>query len=233
MNKPIAIIPARSGSKRIKNKNLRLFNNKPMIHWTIKKLVNSNLFSQVIVSTDSKKIAMISKKCGADVPYIRSKKLSDDFTTTQAVIEDAIYRLKINSKIDNYIFCVYPCSPLLDIADLIKAIKLIKKNDCEFVVPISEYSHPIQRAFKLKNKRIKFNKISNYIKRTQDHEKYFHDAGQFYLGKTRSWLKRKNIFKYCQCIEIPNWRAVDIDNENDWIKSELIFKSLKKFNKHD
>lgn len=228
MIKPIAIIPARSGSKRIKNKNLRLFNNKPMIYWTIKKLVNSNLFSRIIVSTDSKKIAMISKKCGAEIPFLRSKKLSDDFTTTQTVIADTIHKLNINPKIEKYICCVYPCSPLLDISDLIKAFKMIKKNDCEFVIPISEYSHPIQRAFRIRNKKIKFDIKVNSTKRTQDHEKYFHDAGQFYLGKTYSWIKRIKIFNYSQCIEIPNWRAIDIDNENDWIKSELIFKSLKK-----
>ena len=228
MTKPIVIIPARSGSKRIKNKNLRLFNNKPMIHWTIKKILNSNLFSRIIVSTDSKKIASISKKCGAEIPFIRSKELSDDITTTQAVIADTIHKLNINPKINKYICCVYPCSPLLDLNDLKKAINLIKKKDYEFVIPISEYSHPIQRAFKIKNKKIVFNKNEDFTKRTQDHEKYFHDVGQFYLGKTNSWLKRANIFNYCQCIEIPNWRAIDIDNENDWIKSELIFKSLKK-----
>ena len=86
----ICIIPARSGSKRLKNKNIKKFDGKPIISYAIKIAQSSGLFSKIIVSTDSKKISNIAKRYGAEVPFLRSKKLSDDFATTSEVIIDCI-----------------------------------------------------------------------------------------------------------------------------------------------
>ena len=101
----ICIIPARSGSKRLKNKNIKKFNGKPIISYAIKLAKSSGLFSRVVVSTDSKKISNIAKSYGAEVPFLRSKKLSDDFTTTAEVLIDCIK--KISSEKTEFHFCLY------------------------------------------------------------------------------------------------------------------------------
>ena len=95
----IAILPARLNSKRIKRKNIKNINGRPIIYWTIKKLIKSKLFDHIIVSTDSNKISDIAIKSGASVPFLRSKKLSDDFTTTIDVIKNSIHKLIL------FIFC--------------------------------------------------------------------------------------------------------------------------------
>ena len=92
----IAIIPARSKSKRIKNKNVKFFYNKPILEWTIQIIQSSNLFEEIIVSTDSKSIAKIAQKYGAQIPFYRPKYLSGDFVTTTKVIKHVIKKLKIN-----------------------------------------------------------------------------------------------------------------------------------------
>ena len=104
----IAIIPARGGSKRIPNKNIKLFFGMPILGRTILKLKKTKLFKDIYVSTDSKKIAKIAKKYGAKVPYYRSKKLSDNFTSTQKVIQDMINFLNKKTINSSYVCCVYP-----------------------------------------------------------------------------------------------------------------------------
>ena len=86
----ICIIPARSGSKRLKNKNIKKFNGKPIISYAIKIAKSSGLFSKIVVSTDSKKISNIAKKYGAQVPFLRSRRLSNDFASTSEVLIDCI-----------------------------------------------------------------------------------------------------------------------------------------------
>ena len=98
-----AIIPAREGSKRIKNKNVKLFNGKPIIGHVIKKLLKFKIFDKIIVSTDSKKIANIAKKYGAEVPFIRSKGLANDFVATKEVILDAINKLELDKVYERFL----------------------------------------------------------------------------------------------------------------------------------
>ena len=116
----IAIIPARSGSKRIKNKNIKKFNKQPIICWSIKAAINSKLFEEVIVSTDSKKIKNIAEKYGAKVPFIRPKNLSGDFTPTRDVIKHALDYLKKKYGEVNDFCCIYPTAPLLEKNTLVK-----------------------------------------------------------------------------------------------------------------
>lgn len=120
----IAIIPARAGSKRIKNKNIKLFNGKPIIYYAIKKAINSKIFKKVIVSTDSYKIKKISEKYGADVPFLRPDSLSDDFAGTIDVIKHAIKKISNKNDKNLNICCIYPATPLLKKNDLINSYKI-------------------------------------------------------------------------------------------------------------
>ena len=124
----IAIIPARGGSKRIHKKNIKLFCGKPIISYSIEKAILCGVFDKVIVSTDDDEIAETAQKFGAEVPFIRSKDLSDDFTNTHIVIGNAVnFLLNQNLKID-YVCCIYPTAPLILESDLIKGLEQIKKN---------------------------------------------------------------------------------------------------------
>ena len=211
----IAIIPARSGSKRIKNKNIKLLNNKHLIYYSIKAAIKSNLFQKIIVSTDSKKISTIAEKYGAEVPFLRPKELSDDHTPTQKVINHTIKQIGEYYKIDN-VCCIYATAPFIDYKDLIKAKKTLDKNKNKFIFAGSKFQSSIFRSFYLdKNKLIKiFPKYMKY--RSQDLKDTYFDAGQFYYASINTWFK-KNIFSAdSKIIEIPFLKSIDLNNDNDW-----------------
>lgn len=222
----IAVIPARGGSQRIKRKNIKNFCGKPMMSWVIEKLTKSNFFDKIIVSTDDIAIKELATELGADVPFIRPKILSDNYTTTVPVISHAIKEVsKIGWNI-KYVCCIYPCNPFLDLVDIKKSFKLLHESNYNFVYPVVEYSHPIQRSMKRnKNGNIKFLYPEHELTRTQDLETFFHDAGQFYWGKSFAWLTEMKMHTDGSSIIIPSWRVVDIDTQNDWERAEKIFES--------
>ena len=223
----IAIIPARFGSKRIKSKNIKFFHSKPMIVWTLEKLVKSNFFDKIVVTSDSKKILNISKKNGADILIDRPKKLSGDIVGTLPVISHALKYLKKYNYNECYVCCVYPCNPFLNLKDVRNGFLKVKKNLSKFVFPVAEYSHPIQRALKLNaNNQVKPFLQNNTNKRTQDLEKMYFDAGQFYWGASNLWHKENSIHKSGMCLPIPSWRVIDIDNLSDWKRAEMLFKNF-------
>jgi pseudaminic acid cytidylyltransferase len=229
----IAVIPARFGSKRIKKKNIKNFYSKPMIYWTIKRIKDSNLFNFICVSSDNNKILNIAKKCGVEILIKRPTCLSDDRSPTKPVIMHAIkYLEKMKIRFET-ICCIYPCNPFLLTEDLIKASKIYKKNISNFVFPVVEYSHPIQRALRINKKfRIKPVIFGNFNKRTQDLEKSYFDSGQFYFGSKSIWKSNKNPHNNGIPLIIPSWRVVDIDDLNDWKRAEFLFKILKHYKKN-
>ncbi len=176
----IAIIPARSGSKRIKNKNIIKFRGKPLISYTIKNLIKANLFDLIIVSTDSKKIQNISIKSGAKILFTRPKYLSDDFTSTSDVINHSIRFLKDKGFQMKYVCCVYPTSIMLNEKDITQSFNKLKLNNLDYVFSVTDYGHPPQRGFYLKKNKIQLIQKKYFKKRTQDLPKMYHDAGQFY-----------------------------------------------------
>jgi len=225
--KVFAIIPARGGSKRIKKKNIKIFNKKPMIYWPLKILKMSKLFDKIIVSTDDKNIKDLSLKFGADIVIDRPKELSDDITGTQDVIKHSIRYLEDKKFKIDYVCCVYPCTPFLQIGDLKKAKNLSYKYK-KFVFPIAEYTHPIQRAMYLNKKNdLSFLNKKNENIRTQDLNKTYHDAGQFYFANKKTWVSVKKMHSYSKGIILPGWRVVDIDNSDDWVRAEKILNILK------
>lgn len=227
IRKNIAIIPARAGSNRIPNKNIKMFFGKPILAWTIINLKKSKLFKDIYVSTDSKKIANIAKKYGAKVPFYRSKKLSGNFTGTQKVVQNMINFLTKNGAEMSYVCCVYPTACNIRPKDVKKGFYKIKKK-WDFVISASQYESPPQRAFVKKNNALKMIYPKLFNCRTQDLQPMFFDAGQFYWAKTQTWLNKKLIFnKSCTTVFIPRWRVQDIDTMEDWKKAQLIFKIMK------
>jgi len=227
-NMNIAIIPARGGSKRIPRKNIKFFCGKPMIAWAISGAKASGLFDHIVVSTDDDEIATISKDQGAEIPFMRPASLADDLTPTVPVIAHAVKSCLDSGWVIDNVCCIYPGVPFLQTEDLIAAFNLLQNRDANFVYPVTEYAHPIQRAMRhLSNGKMQFFNSQFELTRTQDLETAFHDAGQFYWGKTASWLEHKKMHTDGLGMPIPNWRVVDIDTADDWDRAELVFKSMK------
>ena len=225
----IAVIPARGGSKRIPRKNVKEFCGKPMIVHSIDVAKKTGLFNEIIVSTDSEEIAQVSKDYGANVPFTRPAELADDFTPTIPVIRHAIDWMTENRIFPKAVCCIYATAPFIQMHDLVNAYKIFNKKRWNFVFSATSFVYPIQRAFmKLETDGIKMFNPEHFETRSQDLSAAYHDAGQFYWGKPDAWLNEEVIFSESSTFyEIPNFRVVDIDKEDDWKRAEILFKSIK------
>lgn len=226
----IAVIPARGGSKRIPRKNIKEFCGRPMIAWAISLARNSGLFEQIIVSTDDDEIAKLARKWGALTPFLRPENLADDLTPTAPVIAHSVRAcIDLGWEVEQ-VCCIYPCNPFLQSSDLIAAFKMMQVKAVDFVYPVTEYAHPIQRSMRqLPTGMMEFYSPEYELMRTQDLEKSYHDAGQFYWGTASAWLAQKKMHTAGLGMRIPNWRVVDIDNQDDWRRAEIIYKALNSF----
>jgi pseudaminic acid cytidylyltransferase len=223
----IAVIPARGGSKRIPRKNVKSFCGIPMIARAIATARDSGLFEHVVVSTDDAGIAAVAREAGAEMPFVRPPELADDLTPTAPVIAHAVERCQELGWIVSHACCIYPCVPLLSASDMAQALQLALDSGADFAYPVTEYAHPIQRAMRrLPDGQMQFLQPAHELTRTQDLEKTYHDAGQFYWGRATAWLARKRMHSAGLGYPIPHWRVVDIDTEDDWKRAELIFRAL-------
>ena len=223
----IAIIPARAGSKRIPRKNIRDFCGLPIIARTIQEAKFSRLFDQIIVSTDDYQIAEISRNYGAQTPFLRPPHLADDNAETLPVVSHAVqFCLDAGIPVE-HACCLYPCNPFLESEDLINAFKYLTENNLNFVYSITEYAHPIQRSMRiLPGGKIEFCHKEYELTRTQDLDPRYHDAGQFYWGTVDAWLSKKLLHSSGSGYILPKSRVVDIDDEDDWIMAENLYKIL-------
>ncbi len=224
----IAIIPARGGSKRIPRKNIKQFHGKPMICWSIDTAKASGLFEHIIVSTDDLEIADIAKNVGAEVPFTRPAELANDSTPTVPVVAHAIDACAGLGWVADHVCCIYPCAPFARVDDIKAGLSMLKEKDADYVYPVVEYTHPVQRAMlRSVEGGMKFLFPEHELARTQDLQKTFHDAGQFYWGKSNSWQDMKKMHSGGLGLIIPSWSTVDIDTEDDWDRAELIFHTMR------
>lgn len=197
-----------------------------MIAWAIGGAQESGLFEHVVVSTDDDEIAATAKEWGAEVPFVRPRNLADDVTPTVPVVAHAVQTCMDVGWNVEYACCIYPCVPSLDVKDLVEAFEIMKSRNADFVYPVTEYAHPIQRAMRrLPDGTMQFMQPEFGMTRTQDLEKTFHDAGQFYWGKASAWLEGKSMHTGVG-MPVPGWRVVDIDSEDDWKRAELLCRGL-------
>jgi pseudaminic acid cytidylyltransferase len=222
----IAIIPARGGSKRIPRKNIKLFAGKPMIAHAITVAKASGLFEHVIVTTDDDEIAKIAKERGAETPFARPAELADDSTPTVPVITHAITACEnLGWQID-WVCCIYPGVPFLQVDDLKGALQLLQRADVDYCFPVTEFPHAIQRALSInENGRLSSFWPEYELTRTQDLDSAYHDAGQFYWGSKQAWMTNNRFHSCGVGFVIPNWRVIDIDTPNDWHRAEIFHQS--------
>ena len=230
--KNICIIPARGGSKRIPRKNIKDFKGRPLISYSIKAALESDLFDKVIVSTDDDEIASISEKYGAEIPFIRPKELSDDFTGTGDVVEHALKFLEKKGFIYEYLCTVYATAPLLQSKFLIEGFEKLKTSDAVNAFSCTSMPFPIFRTFKITdNGRCEMFFPEHYYTRSQDLEEAYQDAGQFYWKNLERAGKINNDIMFsCYSIPIvlPRHFVQDIDTEEDWKRAEYMYDILSR-----
>ncbi len=227
----LAIITARGGSKRIPRKNIKSFNGKPIIHYSIEASLGANCFSKVMVSTDDEEIATISKEAGAEVPFFRSEKNADDYSTTADVIIEVIEAYKKTGKTFKYACCIYPTAPFISSEKLDSAYKLIIKKQAKSVVPVVRFGFPILRSFKMEDGLVSMNWPEHMMTRSQDLNPAFHDAGQFYFLDVDYFLEHKKLYTDKTVgIEMAESEVQDIDTLEDWKLAEIKYKLMQENN---
>lgn len=223
----IAVIPARGGSKRIPRKNVKEFAGKPMIAYAITAARESGLFEHVIVSTDDVQIGEVAREWGAETPFVRPQDLANDYTATAPVIAHAIEEYRLQGLDAEYVCCIYPGVPFLQIDDLSQALEQLEQSDADFSFPVTEFPSVIQRALKRDGRGYLTPFYPEHeLTRTQDLEPAYYDAGQFYWGKADAWLNSPKIHSQGVGYVIPAWRVVDIDTLDDWQRAELMSRVL-------
>lgn len=230
----LAIITARGGSKRIPKKNIKEFCGKPIIVYSIQAAIKAEIFDEIMVSTDNADIADIAVNAGAKVPFMRSKENSNDYATTVDVLKEVIGGYSKQNVNFTYACCIYPTAPFITPQKLKLGMDLLKNKDVDTVVPVVEYSYPPQRGLKIRKNRL----ISIYDEfinsRSQDLEKMYHDCGQFYCFRIKSFLKtNKLIGKSTVPIVIEELESQDIDTITDWNLAEIKYKFMMEKNKRE
>jgi pseudaminic acid cytidylyltransferase len=223
----ICIIPARGGSKRIPRKNIKDFLGKPIIAYSIKAALESKLFDEVMVSTDDEDIAAIALHYGAKVPFMRSAENANDFATTVDVLLEVIEKYKQQGLVFEYLACLYPCAPFITSEQLKEAYLKLRSKELDAIFPVMPYSFPIQRSLRIKDGKSEYVFPEFENSRSQDLEKTYHDAGQFYFLRVANLIDNKTVHSNnTGALLINEMEAQDIDNEVDWEFAELKYKLL-------
>jgi len=224
--KKIAVITARGGSKRIPKKNIKEFCGKPIIAYSIEAALRSELFDEVMVSTESKEIAEVAKKYGANVPFLRSDRLANDFASTDEVIVEVLLEYKKRGMDYDIVACLYPTAPFVTAERIRDAIDIIEHTPCaEQVTPVVKYSYPPQRSYVIKEGFLEFQYPQYEFTRSQDLETIYHDCGQFYIMDAKVMLEKSTQRKEVPIV-ISEMEVQDIDSEDDWKIAEIKYKLM-------
>ncbi len=224
----LAIIPARGGSKRIPSKNIKDFLGKPIIAYSIQTALESDLFDEIMVSTDDDEIAKIALNFGASVPFMRSQANANDHAVLADVIEEVVAKYGQIDKAFDSVCCILPTAPFINVQIIVESYNKLLEFDFDSVFPVLEFSFPIQRALKIEQDKVAMVWKEHLNTRSQDLEPRYHDAGQFYWLKTNRFNINKKIFSQNSgAIVISELEAQDIDTETDWKLAEIKYKLLQ------
>lgn len=225
----IAIIPARGGSKRIPKKNIKLFHGKPLIAYSIETAIKTGLFDKIIVSTDDNEIATIAQEYGAEVPFIRPKELSDDFSSSGDAVEHAIKYLQNNGETIDFVCTIYATSPFLQVKYLLDGYEKLKNSNAHQAFSVTSMPFPIQRTFKITDKRrCKMFTPQYFSYRSQDLEEAYQDAGQFYWKNLNVVPSGIPFGEDSIPIVLPRYLVQDIDTMEDFEKAEIMYEVIQR-----
>lgn len=224
MARNLCIIPARGGSKRIPRKNIKEFLGKPIIAYSIEVALKSELFDEVMVSTDDEEIATVAQSLGAKTPFLRSEDNSNDHATTLDVVKEVLDAYtKLGEAFDN-ICIIYPTAPFVSTIKLKEGFEKLKSFNA--AIPVTEFSYPVWRGFDLHDGQLTYH-WSEYEKyRSQDLAKLFHDAGQWYWIKENS-IKDTLVPEKTAAVVLSTLEVQDIDTPDDWRIAEMKHEYLQ------
>jgi CMP-N,N'-diacetyllegionaminic acid synthase len=227
--KNLAIIPARSGSKGLKDKNIKMLNGKPLLAYSIEAAKESGLFEEIMVSTDSEEYAEIAKQCGANVPFLRTEELSNDTAESWDVVKDVLKKYKVLGEEFDTVSLLQPTSPLRTPDDIIEGYKVMEEKSANFVVAVCEMDHSPLWANTLPVNH----SMENFIKPEivgvprQSLSTYYRINGALYIVKVDHLMKATDIYaEKSYAIVMDKKDSIDIDDQMDFIIAEVLF--LKK-----
>ncbi|WP_432463030.1 pseudaminic acid cytidylyltransferase [Agarivorans sp. QJM3NY_33] len=235
MNKSLCVIPARGGSKRIPKKNIKDFCGKPMIAWSIEAAVQSQLFDEVIVSSDIQEIIAIAEHYGASAPFIRPKELADDYTGTTEVIKHAVDVVDPDRSLYSSICCLYATAPFICKESLRAGKQALNKALVQTSFSATSFAFPIQRAIKLcPTGGVEAFYPEFMAKRSQDLTEAYHDAGQFYWWRRAALENGASMFSTSsEAIILSRYQVQDIDTQEDWQMAEYLYQAMNLKNTAD
>lgn len=224
----LAIIPARGGSKRLPDKNILPLNGKPLINWTIDAAKRVEAITEVMVSTDCDRIAGIARQAGANVPFLRPVRLSQDTSASSDVVRHALDYYQSKGASFHYVLLLQPTSPLRTASDIEGAIHLLNEKCANSVVSVTECEHSPMWSNTLDDSLSMDDFIKEEVKnsRSQDLPAFYRLNGAIYLTKVSCFIKENSLItsKKSFAYVMPVLNSVDIDNRIDYIFAEAIMK---------
>lgn len=228
MEKRIAIITARGGSKRIPRKNIKKFCGKPILGYSIQAALEAAIFDTVMVSTDDEEIAAIARGCGAEVPFFRSEATANDFATTNDVLLEVLAEYEKRGERFDTAVCIYPTAPFVTADKIRNAVEELEGSDADTLIPVVAFSYPPQRAMIMKEGRLVFEYPEYLDSRSQDLTPHYHDVGQFYVFKTEAFRQnRKLMVGNILPLVMSELEIQDIDSETDWELAEMKYRLMQ------
>ena len=226
--KTIAIIPARSGSKGLKNKNIADVCGRPLMDYTIKAALDSKCFDTVMVSTDSELYASVAKACGAQVPFLRSEYTSSDTAGTWDAVREVLSNYKASGESYDYVAVLQPTSPMRTKEDIQGAFAMLAKKDVHNVVSVTEVAHPVQWCFSLDEtcSLAEFAQSPYSNLRRQELEKHYQENGAIYLVDAAKIMDSGyNLYAdSCYAYIMPRSHSIDVDEEIDLIIAKAMIE---------
>ena len=226
-----AIITARGGSKRIPHKNIKDFNGRPIIAYSIEAALGSGIFEEVMVSTDDKLIAETAERFGAKVPFLRSAENSNDHATTADAVAEVVESYRQIGRSFDDVCILYPTAPFITAERLRDSYRRYQASGADALIPLVAFSYPPQRAFIMEEgegktmggaARIRYKWQEFEDARSQDLEKFYHDAGQFYFVRADIPGRLHTVVpENTTAVILDEMEVQDIDNETDWKLAEL------------
>ncbi len=230
----IAIIPARSGSKGLKDKNIKLLNGKPLVAYTIEAALQSGIFDIVHVSTDSEMYARIGREHGADVPFLRDAGNSGDSSSSWDVVREVLSKYESVGETFDVCVLLQPTSPMRNSVNIQEAYKLFTEKNAKSLSSVTEVDHPVQWCFRLNESHSmeEFSKSPYKDSRRQELEKNYRENGAIYIVKTEDICNPEFEFYTPECFAyvMDRSRSIDIDTMQDFLIAEVLMGMEERVN---
>lgn len=225
--KNIAIIPARSGSKGLKDKNIKELDKKPMMAYTIEAALASEMFDCVHVSTDSGAYADIARAYGADVPFLRASELAKDHTSTWDALRYAVLQYKELGREFDLVTLLQPTSPLRGAEDIRGAMRVFQEKNADAVISVCELEHSIRICNTLGENESMYRFLdSNKVGARQAFAPYYRINGAIYIQKTQMLMNKENLYnERSYAYVMDKLHSIDIDDAFDFAVAEMALKA--------